>query len=187
MRNLKSTRSTSYILKPLIRVFSRHKTNITSPTGHGTRSLLPGTKGPVHFDCWDRGTVEQCPSALPEVLAGTSLFDCWDRGTVEQCPSALPEVLGGITYTEGCPQDRRSRVWPSVGHILPQTSITSYAVFGIGQSKVNYGTHRCAYVVYYYYSVVRFHVQRFQPHTCIVTQGVGALAMHLLLYIVHPT
>ena len=125
MRNLNSTRSTSYILKPPIRVFSRHKTNITSPTGHGTRSLLPGTKGPVHFDCWD-------------------------RGTVEQCPSALPEVLGGITYTEGCSQDRRSRVWPSVGHILPQTSITSYAVFGIGQSKLNYRTHRCAYVVYCY-------------------------------------
>ena len=89
-------------------------------------------------------------SALPEVLGGTSLFDCWDRGTVKQCPSALPEVLAGITYTEGCSQDRGSRVWPSVGHILPQTSITSYAVFGIGQSKLNYRTHRCAYVVYCY-------------------------------------
>ena len=99
------------------------KTNITCLTSHGTRSLLPATKGPV-------------------------LFDCWDRGTVEQCPSALPEVLGRITYTDGCPQGRGSHVWPSVGQILPQRSITSYAVFGIGQSKFNYRTHRCAYVVY---------------------------------------
>ena len=60
-------------------------------------SALPGVLGGTSlFDCWDRGTVEQCPSALPEVLGGTSLFDCWDRGTVEQCPSALLKCLEGL-------------------------------------------------------------------------------------------
>ena len=31
--------------------------------------------------------------------------------------------------------------------------------------------------------IVIFHVQRFEPHTCIVTEGFGALEMHLFIYL----
>ena len=46
------------------------------------------------------------------------------------------------------------------------------------------GRDRVRYVVHYYIRlciVVTFHVQRFQPHTCIVIEEFGALQMHLLL------
>ena len=46
------------------------------------------------------------------------------------------------------------------------------------------GEDRVRYVVHYYirlFIVVTFHVQRCEPHTCIVIEEFGALQMHLLL------
>ena len=49
------------------------------------------------------------------------------------------------------------------------------------------GRDRVIYVMHYYvrlYITVMFRVYRFEPHTCIVIEGFGALEIHLVVVVV---
>ena len=55
--------------------------------------------------------------------------------------------------------------------------------WGVGRDRVRYVMHYKIRLCI----VVMFHVWRFEPHTCIVIEGFGALEMHLFIIKMHSS